>query len=230
MSGYSFNALVLLANVAGWSGLDAKAAACVALAESSGNPSAVSANPDGGQNVGLMQLDTPGGVGAGYTVSQLKNPATNMAVAYQGWKRDGNSFKEWATASNGAAAAQWEKNVVGPYTSGLVGPGRDTAAAQVPDPFTGGSKETTSGGTGGAINSALGTAGSAVSATASLAGQASTVLEWLTTPAKLGRLMLVVVGLALAVAGLNAVARPVTAPLVDAGKKAAKAGAAVAAL
>lgn len=75
----------------------AAAAACIAMHESSGEPAVTSANPDGGVNVGLWQLDTRG-KGAGHTVAQLQNPLTNarLTVAATGGGRD---WSAWATAS-----------------------------------------------------------------------------------------------------------------------------------
>jgi uncharacterized protein YcfJ len=70
-------------------------AACHAVEESSGNASVTSANPDGGENVGLWQLDTRG-KGAGYSVAQLQDPLTNarVTVAATG---DGTNWTAWAT-------------------------------------------------------------------------------------------------------------------------------------
>jgi hypothetical protein len=57
----------------------ANLAAAHALAESSGRTWITSPNPDGGTNVGLWQLDTRG-EGAGYTITQLQDPATNARI------------------------------------------------------------------------------------------------------------------------------------------------------
>lgn len=54
-------------------------AAAVAMAESGGSATVTSANPDGGVNVGVFQLDTKG-VGAGYTVAQLQNANLNTQI------------------------------------------------------------------------------------------------------------------------------------------------------
>lgn len=75
----------------------ASIAACIVSHESSGNPNATSANPDGGSNVGLFQLDTPGGKGAGYTVDQLKNASLNVRIAIRA-SSDGNDWSAWSTA------------------------------------------------------------------------------------------------------------------------------------
>jgi hypothetical protein len=71
-------------------------AACHAMQESSGNPLVTSPNPDGGTNVGLWQLDTPGGEGAGYTVAELQVPLTNARVTVERTS-DGANWSAWAT-------------------------------------------------------------------------------------------------------------------------------------
>lgn len=79
----------------------ARIAGAIALAESSGNPKVTSGNPDGGTNVGLWQLDTPGGKGAGYTVAQLQDPDTNARVTIMG-SANGTDWSAWATYVTGA--------------------------------------------------------------------------------------------------------------------------------
>lgn len=78
----------------------ANVAAAVALAESGGHPAVTSANPDGGINVGLWQLDTRG-KGAGYTMAQLQDPATNARLAIMG-SSNGTDWSAWATYGSGA--------------------------------------------------------------------------------------------------------------------------------
>lgn len=65
-----------------------------ALSESSGNPAATSANPDGGTNIGLYQLDTKG-VGSGYSEAQLKDPYTNTKITIAA-TNGGTDWREWA--------------------------------------------------------------------------------------------------------------------------------------
>lgn len=77
----------------------ASIAACIVSHESGGNPGAESGNPDGGTNVGLFQLDTPGGKGAGYTVDELKNASLNVRVAIKA-SSNGNDWSAWATAAS----------------------------------------------------------------------------------------------------------------------------------
>jgi len=95
---YSNGAIQSLWIMAGGSPAKAGVAACIAQHESGGNAGATSPNPDGGTNVGLWQLDTPGGKGAGYTVAQLKVPLTNARAAVAG-SGNGNDWSAWATAS-----------------------------------------------------------------------------------------------------------------------------------
>lgn len=69
-------------------------AANVANAESSGIATATSPNPDGGENVGIWQLDTKG-VGAGYTVAELENPDTNAVLTIMA-TANGTNWSQWA--------------------------------------------------------------------------------------------------------------------------------------
>jgi hypothetical protein len=75
----------------------ASIAACIASHESGGNANATSSNPDGGTNVGLFQLDTPGGKGAGYTVEQLKDPVLNTRITIRA-TNNGRDWSAWSTA------------------------------------------------------------------------------------------------------------------------------------
>ena len=78
----------------------ANVAAAVAMAESSGRTGVTSPNPDGGTNVGLWQLDTKG-KGAGHSIEQLKDPATNARVAIMG-SANGTNWSAWETYVTGA--------------------------------------------------------------------------------------------------------------------------------
>lgn len=93
---YTHAQLMQLWQSVGGSAATANNAACHAIQESSGNPTATSRNPDGGTNVGLWQLDTPGGKGAGYSVQQLMDPVTNARVALAG-SNGGRDWSAWAT-------------------------------------------------------------------------------------------------------------------------------------
>ena len=66
----------------------------VAMSESSGSASVTSANPDGGTNVGLVQLDTKG-VGSGHTVQELQDPNLNTQITIMA-TRNGRDWSEWS--------------------------------------------------------------------------------------------------------------------------------------
>lgn len=68
-------------------------AAAVAEAESGGNASVMSPNPDGGTNVGLFQLDTKG-VGAGYPVQDLQDANLNCQITIMA-TNGGVNWQEW---------------------------------------------------------------------------------------------------------------------------------------
>jgi hypothetical protein len=68
-------------------------AAAVAMAESGGSATVTSANPDGGVNVGLFQLDTKG-VGAGYPVADLQDANLNTQLTIMA-TRGGTDWTQW---------------------------------------------------------------------------------------------------------------------------------------
>lgn len=70
-------------------------AACHAIQESGGRPGVTSANPDGGINVGLWQLDTLG-KGSGYTVAELQNAQNNARITVFA-TNNGRDWSAWAT-------------------------------------------------------------------------------------------------------------------------------------
>lgn len=80
-------------------------AAEVGMAESSGDTTSTSPNPDGGTNVGIWQLDTPGGEGAGYSISQLEDPNTNASVTVIR-THDGRNWSKWQTYEQGTYIGQ----------------------------------------------------------------------------------------------------------------------------
>jgi hypothetical protein len=63
---------------AGFGGQQQLAALANAIAESNLDPDAMSAPPD--QSVGLFQLSMVGGLGAGHTIAELRDPATNINI------------------------------------------------------------------------------------------------------------------------------------------------------
>jgi hypothetical protein len=94
-------------------------------------------------NVGLMQLDTRG-KGAGYTMTELKDPATNLQIAYKG-SSGGADWSAWSTwpgaasthlgAAQAAAAQEnaggpgWLSSVLGGLGAGLLPGGGGAGAA-----------------------------------------------------------------------------------------------------
>lgn len=92
---YSEAQLRQLWQQAGGSAATAGNAACHGMQESSGDATATSPNPDGGENVGIWQLDTRG-VGTGYTVAQLSDPMTNARITVMA-TRNGVDWSQWAT-------------------------------------------------------------------------------------------------------------------------------------
>jgi hypothetical protein len=96
----NFSDLVGLAQNAGFSGDDANTAAAIALAESSGNPSAVGdLNVTPGGSIGLWQINLK--AHPEYTASQLTDPATNASAAYAIYSAAGG-FSPWTTYNSGA--------------------------------------------------------------------------------------------------------------------------------
>lgn len=92
---YSSSQIQGLWILAGGSQASAANAVCHAIQESGGNAKVTSQNPDGGTNVGLWQLDTKG-VGAGYSVAQLQDAATNARITVNA-TRNGQDWSSWAT-------------------------------------------------------------------------------------------------------------------------------------
>jgi hypothetical protein len=151
-----------------------------ALSESSGSTTVTSANPDGGTNVGLYQLDTKG-VGAGKTVAQLQDPYTNtkLTVDYtnngQNWGAwDDNylafldqaqqSVNEYAASAQGSASTSYmEQQLQGVAGKGatpiISGPG----PAVTPGAPSSMPSSTSNGATGSQTQSLIGQAGSTVS-------------------------------------------------------------------
>lgn len=133
MANYTYAQLEGIWINAGGSTATAPLAAAIAMAESSGAAAVTSSNPDGGTNVGLWQLDTLG-VGSGYSVAQLSDPATNAAVAVNG-SANGTNWSDWETYVNGAYKA-FLNSATTPDTAGL--PAGGTTAATLTSATTSG--------------------------------------------------------------------------------------------
>lgn len=119
----------------GGSPATAPVAAAIAEAESGGNPASTSANPDGGTNVGLWQLDTKG-KGAGLSAAQLADPNVNASAAVGG-SRNGADWSAWQTYASGAYKAFLSTSTTPsaaglPQASGgLIGPAAVVAQSNV---------------------------------------------------------------------------------------------------
>ena len=94
-----FNALLTIAQDAGFSGHDAVVAAAIALAESSGNPSCVgdlSITPGG--SIGLWQINVRWHPEV--DASRLTDPQYNCQCAFKIYQARG--FSPWSTYKSGA--------------------------------------------------------------------------------------------------------------------------------
>src|SRR5271154_6674982 len=90
-----------LAATAGFAGSDLLTAVAIALAESSGNPSAVGdLNITLGGSIGLWQINLK--AHPEYTAAQLMDPQTNANAAFAVYLVKGSSFTPWSTYNNGA--------------------------------------------------------------------------------------------------------------------------------
>jgi Lysozyme like domain len=95
----SFGDLQSLASQAGFSDEDSVTMAAIALAESSGNPSAVGdLDITPGGSVGLWQINLK--AHPELDTAALTDPATNAAAAYSVFQSQG--FSAWSTYKNGA--------------------------------------------------------------------------------------------------------------------------------
>jgi Lysozyme like domain len=199
----SITQMYALARSAGLAAPNAAVAAAIGMAESTGRTAVTSANPDGGVNVGIWQLDTRG-VGSGYTVAELSDPSTNAKVMAKG-SDNGTDWSDWATY------------VGGQYTSYL---GQAQAAESAES--SGGSDWVTSAlkdveGIAGDLLNPLGLVTGAVSQLIQLPSQVTdflTALEapvkalmWLVNPANWVRIIAGFLGVLLAGFGLYALAK-----------------------
>lgn len=105
------------ASNAGFNGEDLNIAVAIALAESSGNPSAVG---DNGDSIGLWQIDTK--YHPEYDKVNLTDPQYNANAAFGIYSEAGNTFYDWSTYDSDAK----HPNNSGAYRQYL--PAGDTAA------------------------------------------------------------------------------------------------------
>jgi hypothetical protein len=176
-----------------------------AYSESSLRPDAKSANPDGGTNIGIYQLDTRG-VGAGHSAADLSDPLKNTEITVKA-TNGGRDWKDWADNYQ-----EFLPQARGDVTT-----------------FTDESKRAT-GGLGGYVDKILRNIGtslggltglggpvSAVGSTLKLPGdvtgffgQAEQFLQaavWITNPASWARILAGLAGLVLGLLGIVALAR-----------------------
>lgn len=101
---------------AGGSSGTAPIAAAIALAESSGNPSAVGPSYGGDAgSIGLWQIQS--GQHPQWSVDSLKDPMTNAQAAVAIYN-DSGSFQPWSTFTNGAYQQFYQPNVAPTAPSG----------------------------------------------------------------------------------------------------------------
>src|SRR5215831_15280049 len=94
--------IIPLAQNAGFSGQDLQTAVQVALAESSGNPSAWGDAGIGQGSFGLWQINAYWHPEFGPDFSQLYDPQTNANAAFSVYSKAGNSFSPWSSFKTGA--------------------------------------------------------------------------------------------------------------------------------
>lgn len=97
----SFSDIEGYASSAGFSGDDLNTAVAIALAESSGNPSAAGDATLGG-SYGLWQINLK--AHPEYTEAALMDPQTNANAAFAIYQAAGNGFSRWSTFNSGAYA------------------------------------------------------------------------------------------------------------------------------
>jgi Lysozyme like domain len=104
LSGSPLNAnqIANFAQIAGFGGNALITAVAIALAESSGNPSA---SGDSGASYGLWQIDSQFHPEFGTPTSSWYDPQINANMAYSVYVAAGNSFSPWSTFINGQYAS-----------------------------------------------------------------------------------------------------------------------------
>jgi Lysozyme like domain len=181
MADLSNHQILDLAYEAGWrkSG-DLERALAVVLAESSGNPNAVSYT---GCCHGLYQINTNS---TSKTPAELKDPKTNTAEAFRLWSSRG--WQPWNSSRGGQL---------------LRGPeARASLATWHASPGLG------SQGVGGAIGEAAGAVTGAVPGVSEALGAVEKARAWITTPANLGRLATALIAGVIIVVGVATLLRP----------------------
>jgi Lysozyme like domain len=176
---------------AGFRGTDFVRAVATALAES-GGPPFLNANTDAvsstGCCYGLWQINVR--VHKQYTAAQMRDPRQNAAAAYALFKRDG--WRPWNSSRAGMMLA-WP---VAAEAAGRVSGRSPSNAAQQ---------------AGAVAGQAASAAGSAIPGFGEIGDAANRITRWVTTPANVGRVVMVVGGVVLVLAALIRIA-PVPTP------------------
>lgn len=138
---------------AGFTADEAKTVVGIALAESSGNITAINHNTNGSYDFGLMQINSihKDLYGSG----NLFDPQYNLLIAHKIYAQAGNKFTPWVTYNNGA----YKKHMPDSVDGGLIpnpANGIPDAAANAPD-ITNGIAGALSA-VGNALNKQIGTA------------------------------------------------------------------------
>jgi hypothetical protein len=188
MADLSNHQILDLAYQAGWRKTgDLEKTLAVVLAESSGNPNAVSVT---GCCHGLMQINLNSTT---KTAAQLKDPLTNMQEGFRLWSSRG--WQPWNSSRAGqllripeaqASVATWQ-----------LSPG---VGAQ---------------GTAGAAGEAAGAVTSAVPGLSGAIEATEKARAWITTPANLGRLAMAIIAGAIIIVGIATLIAPVAEKAVD---------------
>lgn len=101
-----------VASSAGFEGDDLATAVAVALAESSGNPSAVGdLNITPGGSIGLWQVNLK--AHPEYSADELTDPQTNANAAFAIYQAAGGTFRPWSTFNSGAYLAHLDSATAG---------------------------------------------------------------------------------------------------------------------
>lgn len=182
--------IATLARNAGWKGTDLPIAVAVALAESGGDTAARGdtglVTSKWGPSIGLWQIRSLNAEkGKGTTRDELANvdPATNARHAHEIWQ--GQGWGPWTTFGVGKYLLFMPR-----ATAAVTGIGGDIAGGVV-------------GGAGGAVAGAI--VPDTASAILDVAREPLRFVEWLKQPINVGRIMQVVIGGMIIVAGLSIV-------------------------
>ncbi len=177
-----------LAYNAGWRGPDWPNAVAVALAESSGDPNAHN-TARGNDARGLWQVNVKEGAHPGYKGRDLYNPNVNAQTAHEIWERDG--WAPWKS-SRGGQKLRWPEAMAGVAAYQVRHPGSavgqavapETVMPNLPGPVPG---------FGGEPEDRTDTKG-LIAAVRDLIDATGRGVKWVTTPANVGRIVLVILG------------------------------------